>query len=61
MSLRRLRQREGAHPRRPGPQPRPRAWIVPVAALAAMYAVSFLTLPAVAAVMHERAVGLGWL
>lgn len=40
---------------------RPRAWVVPIGLLIVLYAVSFLTLPAVEAAMHEQAVELGWL
>jgi hypothetical protein len=40
---------------------RPRAWAVPIALLVVLYAVSFLTLPAVEGPLHERAVELGWI
>lgn len=39
----------------------PRAWAVPVALLAALFAFSLLTLPVVEDVMHENAVRLGWI
>ncbi len=40
---------------------RPRAWAVPIGLLVVLYAVSFLTLPAVEVALHKRAVGLGWM
>jgi DoxX-like protein len=40
---------------------RARAWVVPIGLLVVVYAVSFLTLPAVEAAMHEQAVELGWI
>ena len=40
---------------------RPPAWAVPMAILLALFVVSYLTLPAVNAAMHERAVELGWI
>jgi len=48
---------EGAGP----PENRPRAWAVPIGILVVLYAVSFLTLPAIEPALHERAVKLGWL
>jgi hypothetical protein len=38
-----------------------RAWAVPIGLLVVLYAVSFLTLPAVEVFMHEHAVELGWI
>jgi hypothetical protein len=43
------------------PETRPLAWAVPIGILLFLYAVSFLTLPAVEAALHERAVELGWI
>jgi hypothetical protein len=43
------------------PQTRPRAWAIPIGILVVLYAISFLTLPAVEDVMHEQAVELGWI
>ena len=43
------------------PQTRARAWAIPIGILVVLYAVSFLTLPAVEDVMHEQAVELGWI
>jgi hypothetical protein len=43
------------------PETRPLAWAVPTGILLLLYAVSFLTLPTVEAVFHERAVELGWI
>ena len=43
------------------PTETPRAWAVPIGLLVILYAVSFLTLPAVEYVMHEQAVELGWI
>jgi hypothetical protein len=40
---------------------RPRAWVVSVGLLVALYVVSFVTLPAVEEAMHENAVELGWI
>jgi hypothetical protein len=40
---------------------RPHAWAVPIGLLVILYAVSFLTLPAVEYVTHEQAVELGWI
>jgi hypothetical protein len=40
---------------------RPRAWAVPIVLLVVLYAVSFLTLPAIEEPLHERAVELGWI
>ncbi|GAA0917203.1 DoxX family protein [Nonomuraea longicatena] len=40
---------------------RPRAWVVPIGLLVALYAVSFLTLPAAEAMTHQWAVELGWI
>jgi hypothetical protein len=48
---------DGAGP----PEARPRAWAVPIGLLVVLYAVSFLTLPAVEDSLHERAVELGWI
>jgi hypothetical protein len=42
-------------------QTRPRAWAIPIGILVVLYVVSFLTLPAVEGVLHERAVELGWI
>lgn len=39
----------------------PRAWAAPAATLAVLYAVSFLTLPAVEVAMHQQAVERGWI
>src|SRR5262245_23410690 len=46
---------------RPASEARPRAWAVPTAALALVYVVSYLTLPAVNAALHKRARDLGWI
>ncbi len=43
------------------PETRPRAWAVSIGILLLLYVVSLLTLPAVEAAMHERAVELGWI
>jgi hypothetical protein len=43
------------------PETRPLAWAVPIAVLLLMYVVSYLTLPAVNASMHQRARDLGWI
>jgi DoxX-like family len=40
---------------------RPRAWAVPIGLLVLLYALSFLTLPAVEKAFHKRAVKLGWI
>jgi DoxX-like family len=40
---------------------RPRAWAVPIVLLVVLYAVSFLSLPAVEVALHKRAVRLGWI
>jgi hypothetical protein len=48
---------DGAGP----PETRPRAWAVPIALLVVLYAVSFLSLPAVEEPLHQRAVELGWI
>ncbi|NKE59897.1 DoxX family protein [Lentzea sp. PSKA42] len=45
--------------RRPGTSRR--AWAVSIGLIVVLYAVSFLTLPAVEAGMHEHAVKLGWI
>jgi hypothetical protein len=42
------------------PETRPLAWAAPIAILLLLYVASFLTLPAVEAALHERAVKLGW-
>jgi hypothetical protein len=42
-------------------EPRPRAWVVPIALLVVLYAVSFLSLPALEEPLHQRAVELGWI
>jgi hypothetical protein len=43
------------------PETRPRAWAVPIVLLVVLYAVSFLSLPAVEEPLHDRAVELGWI
>ena len=43
------------------PETRPLAWAVPIGTLLLLYVVAYLTLPAVNASMHERAVKLGWI
>src|SRR5262245_37636499 len=43
------------------PEPRPLAWAVPIGILLVLYVVSYLTLPAVNAAMHARALNLGWI
>ena len=43
------------------PEARPLAWAVPIGVLFLLYVVSYLTLPAVNAAMHERARDLGWI
>ena len=40
---------------------RPLAWAVPVGILVLLFVVSYLTLPAVNAAFHKRAVDLGWI
>ena len=52
---RRLRNAGGA------PETRPLTWAVPSGVLLVLFVVSHLTLPAVNAVLHQRAVDLGWL
>jgi len=39
----------------------PLAWAVPIAILLLLFVASYLTLPAVNAAMHKRAVDLGWI
>jgi hypothetical protein len=43
------------------PETRPLAWGVPIGILLLLFVVSYLTLPAVTAAMHKRAVDLGWI
>jgi DoxX-like family len=43
------------------PKTRPRAWAVPIGLLVVLYAISFLTLPAIEPALHERLVKLGWI
>src|SRR5262245_44368402 len=43
------------------PETRVLAWGVPIGILVLLFVVSYLTLPAVNAVFHERAVELGWI
>jgi hypothetical protein len=43
------------------PETRPLAWAVPIGILLLLFVVSYLTLPAVNAAMHRRAVDLGWI
>jgi hypothetical protein len=43
------------------PETRPLAWAVPIGVLLLLFVVSYLTLPAVNAAMHKRAVDLGWI
>ncbi|WP_378742853.1 DoxX family protein [Nocardia brasiliensis] len=53
-----------ARPTETRPRPwesRLRAWAVPIGLLVVLYAVSFLTLPAVETATHEWAVELGWI
>jgi heme A synthase len=45
----------------PAPETRPLAWAVSIGILVLMYAVAYLTLPAVNLSMHQRAVDLGWI
>jgi DoxX-like family len=55
---------DGAGPPKTRPrawETRPRAWAVPIGLLIVLYAVSFLSLPAVEDSLHERAVELGWI
>ena len=40
---------------------RPLAWAVPIGVLLLLFVVSYLTLPAVNAALHKRAVDLGWI
>lgn len=57
----RLRRDRSADAGQAGPpETRPRAWAVPIGLLVVLYAVSFLTLPAVEDAMHKQAVELGW-
>jgi hypothetical protein len=50
-------EQDGAGP----PKTRPRAWAVSIGLLVVLYAISFLTLPAIEPVLHERLVKLGWI
>jgi hypothetical protein len=43
------------------PETRPIAWAAPIGILVLLFVVSYLTLPAVNAALHERAVDLGWI
>ena len=43
------------------PETRPLAWAVPIGVLLLLFVVSYLTLPAVNASFHKRAVDLGWI
>jgi hypothetical protein len=43
------------------PETRPLAWAVPIGILLLLFVVSHLTLPAVIAALHRRAVELGWI
>src|SRR5215510_11738595 len=43
------------------PETRPLAWAVPIGILLLLYVVSYLTLPAVTAAFHQRAIDLGWI
>jgi hypothetical protein len=43
------------------PETRPLAWAVPIGIFLLLYIVAYLTLPAVNASMHQRAVHLGWI
>ena len=43
------------------PEIRPLAWVVPIGILLVLFVVSYLTLPAVNAAMHTRALNLGWI
>ena len=43
------------------PETRPLAWAVPIAILILLFVVSYLTLPAVNAAMHKRALDLNWI
>jgi DoxX-like family len=43
------------------PETRPLAWAVPIGILLLLFVVSYLTLPAVNAAFHKRAVDLGWI
>ena len=60
--LRRDRPADGGPETRPRAwETRPRAWAVPIVLLVVLYAVSFLSLPAVEEPLHQRAVELGWI
>ncbi|MCG5217707.1 DoxX family protein [Streptosporangium sp. KLBMP 9127] len=59
--LRRDRPAEAGQDGAGPPETRARAWAVPIGLLVALYAVSFLTLPAAEAMTHEWAVELGWI
>ena len=43
------------------PETRPLAWAVPIGTLLLLFVVSYLTLPAVNAAFHKRALDLGWI
>jgi hypothetical protein len=43
------------------PETRPLAWVVPIGILILLYVISFLTLPVIEPVLHERLVELGWI
>ena len=43
------------------PETRPLAWAVPIGILLLLFVVSYVTLPAVTAALHTRAVNLGWI
>jgi DoxX-like family len=43
------------------PESRPLAWAVPIGILLLLFVVSYLTLPAVNAAFHKRALDLGWI
>jgi DoxX-like family len=43
------------------PETRPLAWAVPIGILLVLFVVSYLTLPAANAAMHNRALDLGWI
>jgi hypothetical protein len=59
--LRRDRAADAGQDGAGAPDTRPRAWGIAVGILVILYAVSYLTLPAVEEVMHEQAVELGWI
>jgi DoxX-like family len=59
--LRRDRPADAGRDEAGPPESRPRAWAVPIGLLVVLYAVSFLSLPAVEGSLHERAVELGWI